>query len=107
MCLAQIIPYNVFLSSIFQHIKKLADRLGVEIELVAQLRYDLSRSYKKHREESRDIEVDLLRFAHVRPGEIPRQHDMSVVLSVAAPTKDASSRTDRKNPRRGKSYRKQ
>lgn len=97
--------YSMHKTSTREHFKKLADSLGVEIELVAQLRYDLSRTYRRHQQESVDIEVDLFRFAHVRPGEIPRLHDMAMVLRVCATTKD-SSRTDRKNQRRGKSSRK-
>ena len=41
-----------------------AKALGVEAEVVAQLRYDLPKSYKFHKKDTLDIEVDLLRFSH-------------------------------------------
>ena len=44
--------------------KHRAQTWGVEAEVVAQLRYDLPRSYAFHKRQSVDIEVDLLRFQH-------------------------------------------
>ncbi len=36
--------------------------MGVKMEVVAQLRWDIPAMYKFHKKKSVDIEVDLLRF---------------------------------------------
>ncbi|KAF9571018.1 Methyltransferase-like protein 5 [Mortierella alpina] len=44
------------------HILKKAKEWGVECEVVAELRYNLDKSYKFHKKQSLDIAVDFLRF---------------------------------------------
>lgn len=41
---------------------KTAERLGVEVEVLAELRYNVEASFSFHKHSSKDIEVDLLRF---------------------------------------------
>ena len=48
-----------------QHIEKKAAEWGVTMEVMAQLRFDLPATYRFHKQKSVDIEVDLIRFAHV------------------------------------------
>ncbi|KIY96084.1 Methyltransferase-like protein 5 [Monoraphidium neglectum] len=56
--------YSLHKSSTRAHLQKVALReLGCsEAEVLAELRYDLPATYKFHKQQSRDIEVDLWRF---------------------------------------------
>lgn len=54
--------YSLHKSSTRAYIQKKATELGLEFEVVAELRYDLPASYKVHKKKSVDIEVDFLRF---------------------------------------------
>lgn len=56
----------ILIHSLFQHIQKKAADWGVEIEVVAELRFDLANTYKFHKKKSVDIEVDFIRFSHPR-----------------------------------------
>ena len=49
---------------LFQHILKKANDWGVEVEVIAELRYNLSNTLKFHKKKSVDIEVDFYRFSH-------------------------------------------
>ncbi|EDO43027.1 predicted protein, partial [Nematostella vectensis] len=55
--------YSLHKTSTRPHITKKATEWGVEMEVLAQLRYDLPKSYKFHKKASVDIEVDLIRFS--------------------------------------------
>ncbi|ESO00869.1 hypothetical protein HELRODRAFT_157302 [Helobdella robusta] len=46
-------------------IEKRFRRLNVRVEPVTQIKFDLPRSYKNHRRESLDIEVQMLRFSRI------------------------------------------
>ena len=50
--------------SFFQHIQKNAADWGVDCEIIAELRFDLSNTYKFHKKKTVDIEVDFIRFSH-------------------------------------------
>ena len=54
--------YSLHKSSTRAFFHRLCQRWGVEGEVVAEMRFELKRSYAFHREKSRDIEVDLWRF---------------------------------------------
>ena len=56
--------YSLNKSSTRQHIHKVAtEELGMEeADVLAQLRYDLPKSYRFHKLKTKDIEVDLWRF---------------------------------------------
>ena len=45
------------------HMIKKAKDWNVEVQVLAQLRYDLPASYKHHKKASVDIEVDFIRFS--------------------------------------------
>lgn len=47
-----------------QHILKKAASWGVRAEVVAELAFDIPQMYSFHRKRSKDVEVDLVRFAH-------------------------------------------
>ena len=49
-----------------QHIYRKAKQWGVGVEVVSQMRFNIPKMYKFHKSQSRDIDVDFLRF------EIPR-----------------------------------
>ena len=56
--------YSLHKTSTRDHIiKKAKNDWNVNVEVLAQLRYDLPASYKHHKKSSVDIEVDLLRFS--------------------------------------------
>lgn len=55
--------YSLHKTSTREFIRKKADRdWGLQAEVMAQLRYDLKASYRFHKKNSVDIEVDLWRF---------------------------------------------
>jgi predicted RNA methylase len=54
--------YSLHKSSTRSHFIRLAESLGVGLQVVAELRFDLPATYAFHREASVDIAVDLLRF---------------------------------------------
>ncbi|KAL5007170.1 hypothetical protein ScPMuIL_015976 [Solemya velum] len=56
--------YSLHKTSTREHIKKKASDWGVELEVVAELRFDLPNTYKFHKKQSVDIEVDFIRFSH-------------------------------------------
>uniref|UniRef100_T1IRL9 Methyltransferase-like protein 5 n=1 Tax=Strigamia maritima TaxID=126957 RepID=T1IRL9_STRMM len=62
--LAETSVYSLHKTSTRNHIKKKADEWNVEIEIIAQLRFDLEATYKFHKQKSVDIEVDFIRFTH-------------------------------------------
>lgn len=55
--------YSLHKSSTRAHVHKHAERLGLKPRVVAQLRYDLPKTYRFHKKASLDIEVDFWRFA--------------------------------------------
>lgn len=53
-----------FINSL-QHFVSLSESQGYRMEVVAELRYELPKVHKFHKQKSKDIEVDLYRFTHV------------------------------------------
>ncbi|KAI5632743.1 ribosomal protein l11 methyltransferase (PrmA) domain-containing protein [Phthorimaea operculella] len=56
--------YSLHKSSTRSHIQKKAKEWGVKSSVVAELKYDLPNTYKFHKQQSRDIAVDLWRLQH-------------------------------------------
>lgn len=60
--LAQNAVYSLHKSSTRNFIQRKANELGAEAEVIATLRYNLDSTYKFHKKNSVDIEVDCWRF---------------------------------------------
>ncbi|XP_050734066.1 rRNA N6-adenosine-methyltransferase METTL5-like [Eriocheir sinensis] len=56
--------YSLHKTSTRTHIIKTAARWGLNVQVLAQLHYDLPNTYKFHKKKSVDIEVDFIRFTH-------------------------------------------
>ena len=63
LSLAKTAVYSLHKTSTRDHILKKAKEWGVQMKVVAQLRYDLPASYKHHKKASVDIDVDFIRFS--------------------------------------------
>lgn len=50
-----------------QHLLKKAEQWGVDVTVLAQLRFDIPATYKFHKRDSVDVEVDLLRLQKRSP----------------------------------------
>jgi predicted RNA methylase len=57
--------YSLHKTSTRDHFVRIAEARGWKLEVLAELRYDLPKMHKHHKQKSKDIEVDLLRFHHV------------------------------------------
>ncbi|XP_059471211.1 rRNA N6-adenosine-methyltransferase METTL5 [Neocloeon triangulifer] len=55
--------YSLHKTSTRQHVLSKAKQWGVEAQVVAELRYDLPATYRFHKKQSVDIEVDFIRFS--------------------------------------------
>ncbi|KAK3588191.1 hypothetical protein CHS0354_012252 [Potamilus streckersoni] len=64
--MARTAVYSLHKTATREHIQKKAAEWGVDIEVVAELRFDLANTYKFHKKKSVDIEVDFIRFSHPR-----------------------------------------
>lgn len=53
-------PYNDDPMPPFQYIVKTVQEFGADCEIIAELRFDIPKLYKKHRQPSKDIAVDLV-----------------------------------------------
>lgn len=51
----------------FQHLFKKAEEWGVDVAVLAQLRFDIPATYKFHKRRSVDVEVDLIRLQKRSP----------------------------------------
>jgi len=56
--------YSLHKTSTRAHITKKAAEWGVKMKVVAELRYNLPSTYKFHKKDSVDIQVDFIRFTH-------------------------------------------
>lgn len=56
--------YSLHKTSTREHFVKLAKKNDWNIEVVAELRYDIPKTHKFHKHKSKDIYVDLYRFSH-------------------------------------------
>ncbi len=54
--------YSMHKTSTRKHLLKKADEWGVDVTVLAQLRFDIPPTYKFHKRKSVDIEVDLIRL---------------------------------------------
>lgn len=54
--------YSLHKTSTRKHVLTFAKKLGVYAKVIAQLHFDLPASYKFHKQDSVDVEVDLIRF---------------------------------------------
>jgi predicted RNA methylase len=60
------VVYSLHKTSTRDHFVRLADSNDFSIEVLAEVRYELPKVHKFHKSKSKDIEVDLYRFAHKR-----------------------------------------
>jgi len=51
-----------------QHFARIAKSRNISLEVVAELKFDVNKTYSFQRSQSRDISVALLRFSHVQHG---------------------------------------
>jgi len=58
------VVYSLHKTSTRKHFEKFAAEQGWTFETIAQLNYDLPKTMRHHKEKSKDISVDLYRFAH-------------------------------------------
>jgi predicted RNA methylase len=56
--------YSLHKTSTRDHFKRLADKNEYNIEVLAELKYDIPKTFKFHKEKTKDIYVDLYRFTH-------------------------------------------
>lgn len=54
--------YSLHKSSTRQHVLKKAEQFGAKAKVLAELRFDLPATYKFHKKDSIDIQVDFIRF---------------------------------------------
>jgi len=57
------VVYSLHKTSTREHVLKKAKEWGVDVQVIAELRYDLPATYKHHKKSSVDIEVDFVRFS--------------------------------------------
>ncbi|KAA0193277.1 hypothetical protein HAZT_HAZT011906 [Hyalella azteca] len=62
--LTQGAVYSLHKSSTRKHVIRKASTLGLAGEVVAELRYDLPKTYAFHKKTSVDVQVDFIRFTH-------------------------------------------
>jgi rRNA N6-adenosine-methyltransferase METTL5 len=60
------VVYSLHKSSTRNHFIKKAKEKEWQLEMVAELRYDLPKTHVFHKQKSKDIQVDLYRFSHQR-----------------------------------------
>jgi predicted RNA methylase len=58
------VVYSLHKTSTREHFLKLAHAHDFNVEVVAEVRYELPKVHKFHKAKSKDIEVDLYRFTH-------------------------------------------
>eukprot|EP01041_Mallomonas_annulata_P004966 gene4966-9937_t len=56
---------TAFVNKAMEHFVRLATDKGWNIEVIAELRYDIPKTFKYHKEKTKDIEVDLYRFKNI------------------------------------------
>ncbi|XP_069472275.1 rRNA N6-adenosine-methyltransferase METTL5 isoform X1 [Ambystoma mexicanum] len=61
--IARTAVYSLHKTSTRNYVKKKAEEWNVNMEVIAELRYDLPASYKFHKKKSVDIEVDFIRLS--------------------------------------------
>ncbi len=61
--MADTAVYSLHKTSTRDHVLSKAEKWGAKGEVLAELRYDLPASYRFHKKQSVDIEVDFIRFS--------------------------------------------
>mmetsp|Transcript_7230 Transcript_7230/g.12018 ORF Transcript_7230/g.12018 Transcript_7230/m.12018 type:complete len:170 (-) Transcript_7230:58-567(-) len=56
--------YSLHKTSTRQHFVKLAEDHNFNLEVLAELKYDIPKTFSYHKQKSKDIYVDLYRFTH-------------------------------------------
>lgn len=59
------IIYSLHKTSTRDYILKKSDRLGFKAKVIAELKYDLPKTYQFHKKDSKDIQIDLIRFQKI------------------------------------------
>ncbi|XP_071947005.1 rRNA N(6)-adenosine-methyltransferase METTL5-like [Antedon mediterranea] len=72
LSMARNAVYSLHKTSTREHVIKKAKEWGVNIEIVAELRFDLPATYKFHKQKSVDIEVDFIRLSFPEKSGDPR-----------------------------------
>lgn len=54
--------YSLHKTSTREHLNRKAEQRGLMCEVIAKLRYNIDKIYGFHKRDSRDIEVDFVRF---------------------------------------------
>lgn len=62
LSMANTAVYSLHKTSTRKYIMSMAKKMGVYSKVIAELRFDLPASYKFHKHDSVDIQVDLIRF---------------------------------------------
>ncbi|XP_060572405.1 rRNA N6-adenosine-methyltransferase METTL5-like [Ruditapes philippinarum] len=62
--LASTAVYSLHKTSTREHIQKKASDWNVDLEIIAELKFNIENTYKCHKKKSVDIEVDFLRMSH-------------------------------------------
>lgn len=62
--IARSAVYSLHKTSTREHILRKAQQWGVKVQIVFTIRYDIPKMYHFHKQSSKDIEVDLIRFTH-------------------------------------------
>jgi predicted RNA methylase len=66
LLLAGTAVYSLHKTATREHVLAKAGEWGVQAKVLAELRYDLPATYKHHKKASVDIQVDFIRFSHVK-----------------------------------------
>jgi len=74
-----------------QHFARVAKSRNISLEVVAELKFALDKTYNFQRSQSKDISVSLLRFSHVQCGLTATVGNLPAVSSVK--TKQPKSKT--------------
>lgn len=67
LSLASHAVYSLHKTSTRKHVISMAKKLGVHSKVIAELRFNLPASYKFHKQDFVDVEVDLIRFTFPKP----------------------------------------
>lgn len=71
--------YSMHKTSTRKHLLKKADEWEVDVTVLAQLRFDIPATYKFHKRNSVDIEVDLIRLQRRLAGSDGESSEASAV----------------------------
>lgn len=75
-----IIHYHIISYHYHYYYHFIIESNGYKLEVVAELRYELPKVFKFHREKSKDIAVDLYRFSHLPITELNIDNNNNKVI---------------------------